>query len=583
MNDIRGRLLAVLIALAIIATACGGGSTTAEPEAGGADAGAEGSGGDTDGSEDGASGGDSAVDETADGSDVASAAETEVTTGGTLRIGLQTEADTLNPTNTALNRAPTLVATAIFDTLVVIDVDGNWQNNLSESWTPSEDLMSWEMTLREGINFSDGEPLNADAVIRSVEAFFDDPLVSLVFAPAFDPETPVERIDDLTVRFNARTPNAQIPFYFAEQVGMIGSPLWLDARDNDPSLDQFPVGAGPYVITERTQDQLTVLERNENYWNTEQAPNLDRIELFADQIATQRVDSLLLEELDITHVTEAQAILGLRDEGDAVNRLEDQAGEEFLFLMNAQVAPFDDIRVREAATLAFPQAEYAEFITDGTANPAETLFSDETIWFVPGLEQADDQPEAAIPLVAAYCADVPDQCTDGRVDIEFQHDISDELTRTATIIGDAWSDLFNLDVQVVPNDQHITEVTLGAYDVATWRFHGFADPDIDGIFFECSTIGALSVNFARNCNAERDALIAEQRATTDFDERYAIWEEIQLNLRDTFQYINIEHTNWVVGSAPNVGGICDATSPDGAVLPCQFSGVFRLPQLFLTN
>ena len=202
---------------------------------------------------------------------------------------------------------------------------------------------------------------------------------------------------------------------------------------------------------------------------------------------------------------------------------------------------------------------------------------------MPGLEQADDQPEAAIPLVAAYCADVPDQCTDGRVDIEFQHDISDELTRTATIIGDAWSDLFNLDVQVVPNDQHITEVTLGAYDVATWRFHGFADPDIDGIFFECSTIGALSVNFARNCNAERDALIAEQRATTDFDERYAIWEEIQLNLRDTFQYINIEHTNWVVGSAPNVGGICDATSPDGAVLPCQFSAVFRLPQLFLTN
>ena len=65
----------------------------------------------------------------------------------------------------------------------------------------------------------------------------------------------------------------------------------------------------------------------------------------------------------------------------------------------------------------------------------------------------------------------------------------------ATIVGDSWSEFFNIDLQVVPNDQHINEVTLGAYDAATWRYHGFADPDIDSIFLSCSTIGALSINF----------------------------------------------------------------------------------------
>ena len=251
------RLVAVLLAFALIAAACGGGST--ESDSGAADTGA----GDDGGSEAEAEGDadeESRVDESADGSDVASASELEeIETGGTIRIGLQTEADTLNPTNTPLNRAPTLIATAIFDTIVVIDADGQWQNNLSESWTPSDDFTSWEMTLRDGIQFSDGETLNADAVIRTAEAFFADPLTSLVFKPAFATEVPFEKVDDLTVRFNASGPNTQLPSFFAEQVGMIGSPAWLDARDADPSLDQLPVGAGPYRIDERIQDQICLL------------------------------------------------------------------------------------------------------------------------------------------------------------------------------------------------------------------------------------------------------------------------------------------------------------------------------------
>ncbi len=587
MLKTQSRWLAILLALAVIATACGGGSTDdAQSESGDTteaddSSGDDDSGGDSDGDDSGGN-----VDESADGSDVASADDgADVQTGGELRIALQTEADTLNPTNTPLNRAPTLIATAIFDTLVVIDAEGQWQNNLSESWTPNDDFTSWDMTLREGITFSDGEPFNAAAVVATVDAFFSDPLTSLVFAPAFDAETPVELIDDLTVRFNASTPNAQLPTYFAEQIGMIGSPAWLAARNDDPSLDQMPIGAGPFVIEERVQDRSTVLVRNENYWNPDQAAILDRIELFTDSEgqADSTVSSLLAGDIDLLHLTDATPILQLRDEGDAITRIEDQSGEEFIMLMNATIAPFDDIRVREAATAAFPQSAYAEFITQGSADSAQTLFSADTPWHNPDLVQLGDQPELAGPLVESYCADVPEQCTDGRVDIEYQHDISDELTRMATLVGDSWSEFFNITLDVVPNDQHITQVTLGAYDTATWRYHGFSDPDVDSIFLSCNTIGALSINFSRNCNPERDALIAQQRASTDFDERYAIWTDIQQNLIDSFHYIVVEHTNWVVAADPAVGGICDATTPDGIALPCQNGGVVRLPQLFLTN
>ncbi len=569
----------MLFAFALLAGACSGGDSSDSSETGTSDT-AETDSDDSSEADDAPTEG---ADTSADGSDAVTAEDetVEVIEGGTIRIGLQTEAGSLNPTNTGLNRGPIMLATAVFDTLVVVDKDGQWHNNLSESWTPNDDFSSWDVTMREGIVFSDGATMDAAAVVKTIEAFLADPLTSLVFKPAFSPETPVELVDDMTFRLNASGPNAALPYYFAEQLGMIGSPAWLDARDENPELDQMPIGAGPYMIAERVQDQKTVLERNPNYWG--EPGNLDTIEFYPISQDSTRTDQFLAGDLEIIHGTDAESILRLREEGD-ITRIEDNSGEEFMLLMNAQVPPFDDIRVREAATAAFPKAQYADFIDEGTALEADSLFSVDTPWNVPAIQQVDDQPELAGPLVASYCADVPDQCTDGKVNIEYQHDgPSLALDRIATLVGDAYSEFFNIEVQVIPNDQHINEVIFGQYQMATWRYHGFSDPDVDTAFFTCSTIGALSINWSRNCNEERDALIAQQRATEDFDERYAIWTQIQENLRDSFQYITVSHTNWMVSSSTSVGGVCDATAPDGAELPCQTRGVIWLPQLFLTN
>ncbi len=572
------QLLAVFFAFSLIASACGGG---------------DGDGGSTasDSSDDDSANGettddanDGGVDESADGSDAVTADDdaVEVIEGGTIRMTLQTEADSLNPTNTGLNRAPILLNTAVMDTLVVVDKDGKWHNNLTESWTPNADFTSWDVTMREGVTFSDGGVMDADAVIRTVEAFLGDPLTSLVFRPAFNLDNPIEKVDDMTFRLNAKRPNAYLPYYFAEQLGMVGSPAWLDARDVNPELDQLPIGAGPYMISERIQDQKTVLVRNPNYFG--EPGKIDTFEFYPVSQESTRTDQFLSGDVELTHGTDAESILRLRDEGDAIQRIEDNSGEEFLLLMNAQVPPFDDIRVREAATAATPKQQYLDFINEGTALEADSLFSTDTPWNVPGLTQADDMPEVAGPLIEAYCADVPDQCTDGKVDIEYQTDgPSAALERIATVFRDAWSPFFNIELQVIPNDTHIQEVIFGQYNVATWRYHGFSDPDVDTAFLSCETILALSINWSRNCNPERDALIAEQGATTDFDERYDIWVKIQENLRDSFQYITLTHTNWIVGASSSVGGLCDAVAPDGAELPCQDKGVVRLSQLFLTS
>lgn len=570
-----GRLLAVFITLVLVASACGGGSDggTANPDTGtGNDDSTTTEPDDDDG-----------ADDTADGSDLVTDDPTTAQAGGVVRIGVEGEPASLNPTNSAFAPGAILMGTAIFDTLVAFDENDQWVDNLSESWTPNDDFTSWEMKLRPDITFSDGLPLNADAVLRSVEAQINDPLIGLIFRPVFDPDLPIEKVDDLTVRLNPLGPNSLLPAYFGTQLGMIGSPAWLDAAAEDPSLNQNPIGAGPFVLESRVQDSVTRLARNDDWWRTDQEIYLDAVEFFPNNQESTRADQLLAGDLEMNHATDADSIIRFRDD-DTISRIEDDSGEEFFLIFNTGKAPFDDIRVRQAATHAFPSAEYTDFIMRNTNEPAETLFAADLVWHDASLEQPADMPELAGPLIDAYCAEVPDSCTDGKVDIEYQYNgPSLTLDNIASVIGSAWEPFFNITTDVVPQDDFILEVALGQFDVSTWRYHGQLDPEVETAFLTCSTVGAISINWSRYCDPARDALFEQQRQTQDEAERVEIWKEIQQNIHDAQQYLIISHTNWILAAGEPVRGVCDATTPDGVKLRCFTNGTWRLPQIWLAQ
>ena len=569
------RLLAVLVSFVLIASACGGGSDDAttsgtdSPTTTAAGGGAE----DTDGG----------ADDSADGSELVTDEDTVAQSGGVLRVGVEGEPTSLNPSNSAFAPGAVIMGQAIFDTLTVWDTDRRWANNMTESWTPNDDFSVWEMKLRPGITFTDGVPFNADAVVRSLQAQVDDPLVGLVFKPVFDGDVPFEKVDDLTVRINALGSNALIPAYFATQLGMIGSPAWFDARDEDPSLDQRPIGAGPFVIEERVQDSVTRLVRNDTWWRTDQEIYLDAIEIFPNNQEGVRADQLLSGELEMNHASDADSILRFRDE-PTVNRIEDDQGEQFFFVFNTDSPPFDDIRVRQAATHSFPEQQYNELIRRGSAERADSLFAPGEDWYVPEITQITDQPELSGPLIDAYCADVPESCTDGKVDIEYQNNgPSLSLDNIRSVMVSAWEPFFNVTEQVVPQDNFILEVATGQFDVSTYRYHGNPDPEIEFAFLSCSTVGVISLNWSRYCDEDREALLAQQRVAVDEAERVAIWAEIQQNIADSYQYLITTHLNWTIAADESVMGICDLQTVDGDGVLCALSGAWRFPQIWLAQ
>ncbi len=511
-------------------------------------------------------------------------AEPEPQFGGTLRVGTEAEADGLNPAANNFAVAAYIMTYPIFDPLTYFDKQGNWVPVLAESWTKIGDGTNWHMKLREGIRFHDGTELDADDVVATFEAQLADPIISLAFKPGFDPDEPYRKIDDYTVEYRGLRPSARLPNYFASQLGMILPSEWLGRALADSPLNQMPVGTGPFMIESRVQDEKTVLVRNPDYWAADTIDiYLDRIEIYPITDTAIAAERLAAGDLDLLITTNADATLILREAADrGVMTFENQRSEESFATINTERPPFDDIRARQALTFATDRDAYVELIRQGTTPAADSMFHPDLIWHNPNVKQETNMPERAGPVVASYCADNPGNCSGGKINMEYTHSgPSVENTRVAALLINSWDEFFNVTPIEVLQDDQIVFVVLGNYNVAGWRQFGAVDPDNDVLWMECGTIGFISLNFPRFCSEERDELMYEQRRSEDLDRRVEIWHRIQEIVRDSYSYIFYHHTNWVIGARDNVHNICGQISPTGDELFCNNQGRIWMNQLWL--
>jgi peptide/nickel transport system substrate-binding protein len=87
------------------------------------------------------------------------------TYGGEIIMGLEAESNNWTPGPAQLANSGVIVAAAIYDPLMSLTAEGDFEPFLAESLEPNEDLTEWTMTLREGVMFADDTPLNADAIV----------------------------------------------------------------------------------------------------------------------------------------------------------------------------------------------------------------------------------------------------------------------------------------------------------------------------------------------------------------------------------------------------------------------------------
>jgi len=520
----------------------------------------------------------------------APAEETPVA-GGTLRVGLEADVDGLNPTASALAVAGLTMASAVFDPLFTFDVDGNAVPYLAESIEPSADFMVWTMTLRAGVVFHDGTPLTTDAVIKQFEITRNDPLVGLAVKPYYPETDAVVKIDDLTMEFHPLDASQYFPTALTAQLGYIASPTWLDALAADPTLEQAPVGTGPFQFDSRTEDSVTRFVRNDNWWGTDiiGPTYLDAIEFFPVPDPDTRTEMIQNGELDLLHTTDTNQFQTYRDDPKLITSI-DENGEEYFLMINTAKAPFDDIRVRQALALATDRQGYYDLFNAGEGIMADQMFTPDSQYFNPDVKQDGNDPAAAAALVAEYCGENPvdadgkAQCTDGKVNMEYQWSGPSVIaTRIADFYNENWKDSFNVTFDEQNQQMHIQETALGVFNVVGWRQFGAENPGDDRVWLECRNIGGISLNWPRYCDEARDALIKEIANPASPDERVGLIQELVQNLHDSYAYIFMTHSSWAIVNTDKVQGNCDRKSPDGDALVCSTNGRMYFQSTWLSS
>jgi peptide/nickel transport system substrate-binding protein len=250
------------------------------------------------------------------------------------------------------NYPQALLSAQVLEPLVSRDAKGAIIPWLAESWTTSEDGLTWEFTLRPDVTFTDGTAFDAAAVKTNIEHLQDPATKSSTGYLAVGKVASVEAVDATTARFTLSAPDSALLESLSQPWTAMESPTGI-ARGEAANCDA-PVGTGPFVVDEWVKQDHVSLVRNEDY---DSAPGdaahdgpayLDGITWRFIPDSASRFAALQSGDVDIIDNAQPDTIAQAKDSKTIVDLDAPRPGASNRIELNSGQAPFDDQRVREA-------------------------------------------------------------------------------------------------------------------------------------------------------------------------------------------------------------------------------------------
>lgn len=253
-----------------------------------------------------------------------------------------------------------------YEGLTEIDKDGKPAPGLAESWEYNDDGTQVTFHLRPDLTFSDGTPVDADAVkfhfdrAKNQENSRSKDLIETIQS--------VDVVDELSARFNLAQTDYQVPLLVAGRPGLIASKK--AATDDPAALDTRPVGAGPFVLEEFIRDDHATLVKNPDYWNAD-AIKIDKVTIYEKPDQATVVASVQTGVYNVAYAL-PPAAKNAESQGLPVEFTE--TGQVFGVIVNNNKAPFNDPNVVEALRYAFNRQEFVDKSTLGTGEVTNQPF-----------------------------------------------------------------------------------------------------------------------------------------------------------------------------------------------------------------
>lgn len=278
--------------------------------------------------------------------------------GGTLVYATGTDALTLDPqfvTDVPTSR----MVMQLHETLVYPDMEGNTQPVLAESWSVSEDKLTWTFKLRHGVTFHDGTPFNAEAVKYTFDRI-KDPEIGSPRKSTANMIKEVNVIDDYTVAFVTANPFAPFLAQLSAYNLAIISPT--AAKKWGKKYSEHPAGTGPFKLDSWTPGEKLVFARNENYWGEKTL--VDKLETRIVPEDSARVMLLLSGEVDVIASVPPIMLDKLKKTKDV--QILQKTGFRTIYIgLNNKVKPFNDLKVRQAVAHAINPEPIVQGILGG--------------------------------------------------------------------------------------------------------------------------------------------------------------------------------------------------------------------------
>jgi peptide/nickel transport system substrate-binding protein len=296
----------------------------------------------------------------------------------------------------------------LVDTLVYVDDAGTVYPWLAESWEVSDDGLTYTLTIRDGVTFSDGTQLTAAVVARNLNVLgLGEPdkgiarsaLIPVEFAGA-------EASDDLTVAITLSSPNGGfIPSLGFFATGIIGEAT-LDLPLEEQSKLANLVGSGPFVFeSEKPGQQITLIRRDDYDWPSSVFEHtgpayLDKIVFAAIPEDSARLGSLESGQIDSLHYVQPSEETRLIDEGWNLVYA-DYLGTPINIVLRPEAEIVDDVRVRQALQVGIDREELVSTVYNENWNAASSTVQKAAPGWVDLSDELAYDPEAAEDLLDA--------------------------------------------------------------------------------------------------------------------------------------------------------------------------------------
>lgn len=434
--------------------------------------------------------------------------------------------------------------TAVVEPLVWVTDDMELEPWLATDWEPTGDR-TWEFTLRQDVQFHNGESFDAEAVVFSFEEIFEKFDNARGFTHIDGPEG-VQIVDDHTIEFTTVDPFPNFPGQIAHNMAAIQHPEAATEEDK-------PIGTGMFQLEEREMDQRAVVTAFDDYWRDAE-PTLSEITYRVIDDPSSRVLSLESHEVEIIYNPPTAPVESLRQNDDTNIHLQ-QRPQIVYVAMHVHRSPTDDVRLRQALNYATDQELLVETIMEGIGTPATGPVPDIIYW------SAHDEVRTYAPEGETFGQDI-DRGKELVEESDYDGETLEMLVNPRMALGTEIAEVTQDWYSKIGVDTEINQLEYAAF-VDRWAageahlrvgdngvFNGAPDFLMYGLFHTEDEEDLVMAP-----GGELDDLIERARQSHDRDEIIQYYTEAQKLIMEDAIVVPLYYDEYIVGSFRDTSGL----------------------------